>query len=65
MRFEVFPPRPLPMASGALWDTVVQLGALDPLFVSVTYGAGGSDRARSLNTIRAVGGARAQWSPGT
>ena len=55
MRFsvEVFPPRK-PDDLGALWDTVVQLGALDPLFVSVTYGAGGSDRERSFDAIRTV-----------
>ena len=65
MRFslEVFPPRTAD-GLGALWDTVVQLGALEPLFVSVTYGAGGSDRHRSFDAIRAVGGT-GQWSPGT
>jgi methylenetetrahydrofolate reductase (NADPH) len=51
---EVFPPRSAD-GLGALWDTVVQLGALDPLFVSVTYGAGGSDRHRSFDAIRTVG----------
>jgi methylenetetrahydrofolate reductase (NADPH) len=50
---EVFPPRS-PDGLGPLWDTVVQLGALDPLFVSVTYGAGGSDRHRSFDAIRTV-----------
>lgn len=60
MRFsvEVFPPRNAD-GLGALWDTVVQLGALDPLFVSVTYGAGGSDRHRSFDAIRTVGDAGA------
>ena len=55
MRFsiEVFPPRTTD-GLGALWDTVVELGALDPLFVSVTYGAGGSDRHRSFDAIRTV-----------
>jgi methylenetetrahydrofolate reductase (NADPH) len=51
---EVFPPRSTD-GLGALWDTVVQLAALDPLFVSVTYGAGGSDRHRSFDAIRTVG----------
>jgi methylenetetrahydrofolate reductase (NADPH) len=51
--FEVFPPRTSEAACG-LRETVVQLGALDPLFVSVTYGAGGSDRHRSFDTIRSV-----------
>jgi methylenetetrahydrofolate reductase (NADPH) len=50
---EVFPPRSAD-GLGALWDTVVQLSALDPLFVSVTYGAGGSDRHRSFDAIRTV-----------
>ena len=55
MRFsvEIFPPRD-PEGHSALWDTVVQLGALDPMFVSVTYGAGGSDRDRSFDAIRTV-----------
>lgn len=55
MRFsvEVFPPRSAD-GLGALWHTVAQLGALDPLFVSVTYGAGGSDRHRSFDAIRTV-----------
>ena len=55
MRFsvEVFPPRS-PDGLGALWDTVVQIGALQPTFVSVTYGAGGSDRDRSFDAIRTV-----------
>jgi len=51
---EVFPPRTTD-GLGALRDTVVRLSALDPLFVSVTYGAGGSDRHRSFDAIRAVG----------
>jgi methylenetetrahydrofolate reductase (NADPH) len=54
---EVFPPRSAE-ALRALWQTVVQLGALDPVFVSVTYGAGGSDRHRSfdaIDTLRSTG----------
>ncbi len=50
---EVFPPRASDGLS-ALWDTVEQLGALDPMFVSVTYGAGGSDRHRTFDAIRTV-----------
>jgi methylenetetrahydrofolate reductase (NADPH) len=55
MRFsvEVFPPRASDGLS-ALWNTVEQLGAFDPMFVSVTYGAGGSDRERSFDAIRTV-----------
>ena len=51
--FEVFPPR-TPDGLDALWNTVVRLNRLDPMFVSVTYGAGGSDRHRSFDAIRAV-----------
>ncbi len=41
--FEFFPPKNL-AASFRLWDTVQTLAPLDPTFVSVTYGAGGTTR---------------------
>lgn len=41
--FEFFPPQSLD-ASFRLWDTVRALAPLDPKFVSVTYGAGGTTR---------------------
>ena len=41
--FEFFPPQSLE-ASFRLWDTVQSLAPLDPRFVSVTYGAGGTTR---------------------
>ncbi|MGH1577667.1 methylenetetrahydrofolate reductase [NAD(P)H] [Planktotalea sp.] len=41
--FEFFPPQNL-QASFRLWDTVQTLAPLDPTFVSVTYGAGGTTR---------------------
>ncbi|WP_422050301.1 methylenetetrahydrofolate reductase [NAD(P)H] [Shimia sp.] len=41
--FEFFPPQSLE-ASFRLWDTVQTLAPLDPRFVSVTYGAGGTTR---------------------
>jgi methylenetetrahydrofolate reductase (NADPH) len=51
--FEVFPPK---SADGidALRTTVSRLGDVGPSFVSVTYGAGGSDRERSFAAIDAV-----------
>lgn len=51
--FEVFPPK---SADGldTLRNTVAQLGRIAPTFVSVTYGAGGSDRERSFAAIDAV-----------
>jgi methylenetetrahydrofolate reductase (NADPH) len=41
--FEFFPPQSLE-ASFRLWDTMQVLAPLDPRFVSVTYGAGGTTR---------------------
>jgi methylenetetrahydrofolate reductase (NADPH) len=41
--FEFFPPQNLE-GSFRLWDTVQTLAPLDPRFVSVTYGAGGTTR---------------------
>jgi methylenetetrahydrofolate reductase (NADPH) len=51
--FELFPPR-TPEALTALDTTIEQLGSAGPSFVSVTYGAGGSDRRHSFAAIRAV-----------
>ena len=43
LSFEFFPPQSI-AASFRLWDTVSALSHLDPDFVSVTYGAGGTTR---------------------
>ena len=51
--FEFFPPR-TPAASVALWETVQRLAPLGPEFVSVTYGAGGTTRDRTLSAILAI-----------
>ena len=53
MSFEVFPPK-TPAGLDTLADTVRRLDALDPAYVSVTYGAGGSDRQRSFDAIQVV-----------
>lgn len=51
--FEVFPPK---TAAGlqTLSDAVARLDDVGPAYISVTYGAGGSDRQRSFDTIDAV-----------
>jgi len=49
--FEFFPPR-TEAAARALARTVADLAPLNPAFVSVTYGAGGSTRALTLETVR-------------
>jgi len=48
--FEFFPPRNEAMAE-KLWNCVDRLEPLDPNFVSVTYGAGGSTRERTHETV--------------
>jgi len=54
LSFEVFPPRNLD-ASFKLWRTVEELATLDPSFVSVTYGAGGSTREVSRAAVDVIG----------
>ncbi len=49
--FEFFPPKNAEMEL-ALWDCVRRLETLGPSFVSVTYGAGGSTRERTHNTVK-------------
>ena len=51
--FEVFPPKSADALEG-LRSTVARLSEVEPAFVSVTYGAGGSDRERSFAAIDAV-----------
>ena len=51
--FEFFPPRTEKMEA-QLWDAVQELKPLDPSFVSVTYGAGGSTRERTHDTVRRI-----------
>lgn len=60
LSFETFPPKSL-NASFHLWDTVKTLAPLEPRFVSVTYGAGGSTREltqESAQTLRKTSGVR-------
>jgi methylenetetrahydrofolate reductase (NADPH) len=51
--FEFFPPK-TPRASMALWESVQRLAPLAPNFVSVTYGAGGTTRDRTMSAILAI-----------
>lgn len=51
--FEFFPPSS-DAAENQLFSTIARLENLAPRFVSVTYGAGGSTRARTLRTIKRI-----------
>lgn len=51
--FEFFPPKSEEMER-SLWDVVSRLAPLNPDFVSVTYGAGGSTRERTHSTIARI-----------
>jgi len=51
--FEFFPPKSDKMAE-TLWNTVERLEPLNPSFVSVTYGAGGTTRERTHKTVNRI-----------
>jgi methylenetetrahydrofolate reductase (NADPH) len=51
--FEFFPPKTDVMEE-KFWDTVHKLAPLKPRFVSVTYGAGGSTRERTLRMVSRI-----------
>jgi methylenetetrahydrofolate reductase (NADPH) len=51
--FEFFPPKNEEMEK-SLWEAVERLAPLNPRFVSVTYGAGGSTRERTHNTVARI-----------
>ncbi|MEM8789952.1 MAG: methylenetetrahydrofolate reductase, partial [Pseudomonadota bacterium] len=51
--FEFFPPQSTE-ATLQLWRSVERLAPLGPRFVSVTYGAGGTTRARTMAAIQTI-----------
>src|SRR5262245_28602968 len=51
--FEFFPPKTEEMEK-TLWDSITRLAPLEPNFVSVTYGAGGSTRERTHATVKRI-----------
>ena len=51
--FEFFPPKTEKMEA-TLWQSIATLSPLGPRFVSVTYGAGGSTRERTHQTVARI-----------
>ena len=60
--FEFFPPN-TPVGDEKLKTVVAELGSLQPEFFSVTYGAGGSTRDKTLATVRAIAASGFQAAP--
>lgn len=51
--FEFFPPKSLDQ-SFRLWNCATTLAPMDPTFVSVTYGAGGTTRQLTHEAVGAI-----------
>src|ERR1700692_854273 len=51
--FEFFPPKTAEMEQ-TLWEAIARRAPLQPNFVSVTYGAGGSTRERTHATVKRI-----------
>jgi methylenetetrahydrofolate reductase (NADPH) len=60
--FEFFPPN-TPVGDEKLKTVVRELGAVAPEFFSVTYGAGGSTRDKTLHTVMAIAKAGFEAAP--
>jgi len=48
LSFEVFPPKSMDSGVDHLFETIAALKKTDPAFISVTYGAGGSQRDKTV-----------------
>jgi methylenetetrahydrofolate reductase (NADPH) len=53
LSFEFFPPKTDAMEE-RFWESITKLAPLGPRFVSVTYGAGGSTRERTLRMVKGI-----------
>src|SRR5690606_481240 len=53
LSFEFFPPKTDAMEE-RFWDSIGKLAPLQPRFVSVTYGAGGTTRERTLRMVSRI-----------
>ena len=62
LSIEFFPPN-TPVGSEKLKTVVQELGAIRPEFFSVTYGAGGSTREKTLATVRDIAQAGFEAAP--
>ena len=51
--FEFFPPK-TPKFEAKLWQSIEQLAPIEPKFVSVTYGAGGSTRVATHKIVKNI-----------
>src|SRR3954454_5720397 len=51
--FEFFPPR-TPAGEENLYNALTELRPLDPAYVSVTYGAGGTTRTKTLEIVKRI-----------
>lgn len=60
--FEFFPPN-TPVGVEKLKTVVQELGALSPQYFSVTYGAGGSTREKTLSAVMDIAGAGFEAAP--